>query len=190
MSITPSLTLSLEAELSGNFFLNASRSFDNSWVILSSDKQFRHRSPDHGVPVPPFHFQVHEFNGWTWDLPLKVGPTERRYSFAQPLPDRKWLLVEGRASPDRSPNADVFDEKGQIVSSLFLGDGIESVQVAASGDIWVGYFDEGVYGGGQLERSGLVCFDPQGNPKLRFFPDIVDSFAMPPIRLVCFECMP
>jgi hypothetical protein len=181
MSITPSLTISLEAELSGHFFLNASRSFENSWVILSSDKQFLRRSQDHGALVPPFHFQVHEFNGWAWDLPLKVGPTERRYSFAQPLPDRKWLLIEGRAPRDRSPNAGVFGEKGQIVSSLFLGDGIENVQVSAAGDIWVGYFDEGIFGGGQLERSGLVCFDPQGNPKLQFMPDIADSYAMPPI---------
>ena len=131
--------------------------------------------------VPPFYYQVHEFNGWAWDLVLRVGPTDKQYNFAQLLPGRKWLLVEARATRDRGPNADVVNEKGLIVTSLFLGDGIENVQVASSGDIWVGYFDEGVYGGGQLEHSGLVCFDLQGNPKLRFFPEIVDSFAMPPV---------
>jgi hypothetical protein len=52
-----------------------------------------------------------------------------------------------------------------------LGDGIQYVQADKRGNIWVGYFDEGVYGnfgwGGAgnaapVGAAGLVCFDTQG----------------------------
>ena len=35
---------------------------------------------------------------------------------------------------------------GELRRQFVLGDGIKHVQTTAAGDIWVGYFDEGVYG--------------------------------------------
>lgn len=181
MTITPSAVIELGPELQGSYFVGLSRGFDSNWLILSSNQQFWRR-PDSCEPmVPPFFYQLHVHDGYAWHPPLAIGPTARRYSFSQALPDRKWLFAEARAVGEQSPNADVFAEDGRLLASLFLGDGIEHVQVSSCSDIWVGYFDEGVYGGGKLEHSGLVCFDQDGNPRLRFWPEITDSYALPPV---------
>ena len=181
MAIIPSAVLELGAELVGNYFVSLSRSFDSNWVLLGSDKQFWSGPGSREPPVPPFHFQVYVYDGYVWHVPVKIGPTEKRYHFAQTLPGGKWLLVEARARVGQSANADVFDGSGQLVASWFLGDGIEHLQVSTAGDIWVGYFDEGVYGGGQLEHSGLVCFGQDGDPKLRFWQGIAEPNGLPPI---------
>jgi hypothetical protein len=67
----------------------------------------------------------------------------------QTLPDGQILVVAVRcrwmaSGPDR--NAIVYDQDGQVVIEETIGDGIEHVMTTANGDIWVGYFDEGVYG--------------------------------------------
>jgi hypothetical protein len=67
----------------------------------------------------------------------------------QPLPGGRILVVGARCrwratGPDR--NAVVYDSEGQVVTEQTLGDGIEHVLTTPIGRIWVGYFDEGVYG--------------------------------------------
>jgi hypothetical protein len=74
-----------------------------------------------------------------------------------------------------------------------LGDGIDDVQVTASGDVWVGYFDEGVFGnrgwGGRgrepLGAAGLVRWSgpPELRPAWRYpgaapLDPIVDCYAL------------
>ena len=177
MPITPSVIVDLESELRERHFVNFSRSFDSNWLVLSSDKQVW-TSNTHDIVTPPFRFLLHVYNGYAWES-LEIPTTERHYHFVQALPQGRWLLAEARAL-GAHPNADVFDSEGRLLRSVFLGDGIEHLQVSASGDIWVGYFDEGVYGGG-LERSGLICFDASGSPKLRFLPQIAESQGLPPV---------
>jgi hypothetical protein len=43
-----------------------------------------------------------------------------------------------------------------------LGDGIQHVQTTPDGQIWVGYFDEGVFGNTPISQSGINCFDKVG----------------------------
>ncbi|MEO6088149.1 MAG: hypothetical protein ABIQ18_34055 [Umezawaea sp.] len=67
----------------------------------------------------------------------------------QPLPDGQVLVVGARCrlrpdGPDR--NAIVYDHTGAVLTEQTLGDGIEHVQTTRRGEVWVGYFDEGVYG--------------------------------------------
>lgn len=51
---------------------------------------------------------------------------------------------------------------------MLLGDGIEHVQTTKAGDVWTGYFDEGVYGNlgksgpEAIGQAGLVRFDRGG----------------------------
>jgi len=76
------------------------------------------------------------------ELPL-AHPT------VQVLPDGHILLVGARCrwrpdGPDR--NAIIYDADGQVIIEATIGDGVEHVLVSRSGHIWVGYFDEGVYG--------------------------------------------
>lgn len=71
------------------------------------------------------------------------------FPFIQKLGASDYLIVGSRCawSPDGpEKNAVVVDSTGTIVRAGTLGDGIQHVQVGSNGDIWVGYFDEGVYG--------------------------------------------
>jgi hypothetical protein len=66
-----------------------------------------------------------------------------------------------------------------VAAEKTIGDGVARVRVARSGHVWVGYFDEGVYGnygwggggGGPapLGAPGLVRFSPDLEPDLARF---------------------
>lgn len=65
------------------------------------------------------------------------------------LPGGETLVVGARAARrggDPQHNAVVYGAAGEVVRSACLGDGISQVATTASGRIWVGYFDEGVFG--------------------------------------------
>jgi hypothetical protein len=59
------------------------------------------------------------------------------------------------------------------------------MQTTADGQIWVGYFDEGVFGGG-IGRAGAVCFDAAGKPVFRYnefaiaqnLPPVADCYTL------------
>ncbi len=68
-----------------------------------------------------------------------------------------------------------------------LGDGIESLQATRSGEIWVAYFDEGIFGNrGWTEpigRNGIVAWNREGARLYEFeppagFQGISDCYAM------------
>jgi hypothetical protein len=71
-----------------------------------------------------------------------------------------WLL--GLA---REGHTLIIDKTGKVERTLNLGDASEDIQTTPNGEIWVSYFDEGVFGGG-IGQNGLVCFD--GNGASRF----------------------
>jgi hypothetical protein len=107
------------------------------------------------------------------DLPL-AHPT------VQLLPGDRILVVAARcrwrpSGPDR--NAIVYDGHGQVVAAQTLGDGIARVLTTASGQVWVGYFDEGVYGNygwgdagapAPVGRRGLVRFSADLQPEWHY----------------------
>jgi hypothetical protein len=73
--------------------------------------------------------------------------------------------------PDR--NAVLYDADGQAVSEHVLGDGIAHVLATSTGQVWVGYFDEGIYGNYGWGRAdseepvgayGIVRFSPGLEP--------------------------
>jgi hypothetical protein len=104
------------------------------------------------------------------------------YPMVQPLGAEEWLLV-GTVIGD-GPTARVFDRKGRPLRSFDVGDGVESVQVSPSGEIWVSYFDEGIFGRSALAAEGVVCLDAAGQVlhtpttnQLRL-PPIIDCYAM------------
>jgi len=173
MTLRPSIQLDLVSPIANNRYLNISRSFDANWILLTSNKDF-------GRSAPPFEYEVSQFDGHAWHSALKIGPTGRQYFNAEKLPGGRWLLIAGRT--DRQiPNGDIFDKDGNLTASLNLGDGIEHVQATLSGDIWIGYCDEGIFGGGELAQEGLICFSQDGIPKVRFFQEIVGVNSVPSI---------
>lgn len=87
-------------------------------------------------------------------------------------------------------NANVYGVDGAHRRSFLLGDGIEHVQCDSSGNIWVGYFDEGIFGNfgwnqesGILGAAGLSCFSANGVKTWDFepphgFDSISDCYAL------------
>ena len=102
-----------------------------------------------------------------FDLP----ETAQVYYFVQALGE-DYLCVAGRCAPDEK-NAHVFAGRdGEApLRSWHAGDGIEDVQVAPNKQIWVSYFDEGVFGGTPMESNGLVCFGAEGELIFEFRKD-------------------
>jgi hypothetical protein len=87
-----------------------------------------------------------------------------------------WLLADSRGGLAR-----VFDSGGKkVVRTLDLGDASEHIQTTQDGHIWVGYFDEGVFGG-SIGSNGLVCFDPDGNAVFKYA-DFAEANALPYIH--------
>jgi hypothetical protein len=85
----------------------------------------------------------------------------------------------------------VFDSQGAVVAEETLGDGIELVMATQSGNVWVSYFDEGVYGDygrgspgpTPMGAAGIVRFSSDLVPEWRFpfgspFGTIDDCYAM------------
>jgi hypothetical protein len=94
----------------------------------------------------------------------------------QPMPGDRFLVAGARCrwrrdGPDR--NAVLHDADGQVVSEHVLGDGIGHVPATSTDQVWVGYFDEGIYGNygwGQADSEepvgahGIVRFPPGLEP--------------------------
>ncbi|MET3208715.1 UNVERIFIED_CONTAM: hypothetical protein ABIC26_001654 [Paenibacillus sp. PvR008] len=135
------------------------------------------RTPEReqGMFVPSRTTDGHTYKVLTLDgnhmEELLLPGQEFNYHFVQPLGEEQLLLVGARCSyygPDQ------YDLNGKIVNrssgakirELLLGDGIQNVQTTASGVIWAGYFDEGVFGNygwsTPVGESGLVAFSSDG----------------------------
>src|SRR5262249_11039862 len=71
-------------------------------------------------------------------------------------------------------NGRVYSRDGQFIREMLLGDGIQSVQVTASGVIWTAFFDEGIFGNYGWEHPvgavGLVAWDSTGDKLYEFEP--------------------
>jgi len=104
------------------------------------------------------------------------------YPGVQPLPGGELLVAGGRCSRFEDGtyerNALILGPGGEPRRDFLLGDGIQSMQTAVDGSIWVSYFDEGVYGnfgwgaGGEtpapVGAAGLVRFDADGTRMWEF----------------------
>ncbi|MCE6996569.1 hypothetical protein LZG04_17425 [Saccharothrix sp. S26] len=105
------------------------------------------------------------------DVVVTLDPALAR-PVVQPLPDDRFLVVGARCRwrPEGAEhNAQVVGPDGDVVRTAVFGDGVNHVATTPTGQAWVAYSDEGVYGnygwGGQgtaapVGTSGLVRFDP------------------------------
>lgn len=84
--------------------------------------------------------------------------------------DGRWLGATTRSSGDG--NARVLSPNGVELDRIELGDGIEHLKIDAADRVWVGWFDEGVFGNDTWRvagmewapsSSGMAAFDPAGN---------------------------
>jgi hypothetical protein len=132
---------------------------------------------------------VHDGDATWWTAKLAGRPVA--YPLLELLPGGQILLVGARSRRFRDgtveDNAHVFGPDGRHLRSFCLGDGIEHLGVDAAGTIWVGYFDEGVFGNlgwdEPIGAAGLVRFDDRGHRLWTYQPvagtdQIVDCYAL------------
>lgn len=120
--------------------------------------------------------------------------TEQRVvSYVQPMGEDV-LIASARCQwrpSGAEKNAVIVDRDGGVRSMITLGDGINGLNVARDGTIWVSYFDEGVFGNYGWSRPGpraigapgLVAFDANGDTRFTYrsdaagTDDICDAYA-------------
>ena len=126
----------------------------------------------------PNNFSIHHLAGDEW-LRIDLQETNENFCAIQPLGRDHWLLVRGRAESESDQNATVFDMEGRPQWSFHAGDGINDVQATEKSDVWISYFDEGVFGDLSLGKSGLVCLDSHGTVLFQYDdPSIADCYAL------------
>ena len=110
------------------------------------------------------------------------------------LPGGETLVVASRCfrnlDGSHEMNAKVYGPDGKQKREFLLGDGINHIQTDAEGRIWVGYFDQGIFGnfgwqyaGGPFGAAGLSCFAKSGQKIWDYAPPegfdyIADCYAL------------
>ena len=108
---------------------------------------------------------------WRFDgTTLHDGPTVPLESPSLALagfPDGRWLIADTNARDE--PNGRLFTPDGALLARLHLGDAIEYLGVDLADRVWVGWFDEGIFGNmdrfpGTIDRTAVIaaCFTADG----------------------------
>ena len=101
----------------------------------------------------------------------------------QSFPGGDLLVADRRCATSRDgvpeSNARVYGPNGEMRRAFTLGDGIAHALVDDAGTVWVGYFDEGIYGASPISASGLARFDASGGVRWSY---------EPPERLFIDDC--
>ena len=133
--------------------------------------------PDPGTAGPvPARITVHD-PGLVAVTPIELT---LGHITVQPMPGDRFLVAGARCRWHRDgpdPNAVLYDEHGHVISRHVLGDGIAHLLAASTGEVWAGYFDEGIfgnYGWGRADTDepigacGIVQFSDRLEPAWRF----------------------
>lgn len=96
-------------------------------------------------------------------------PLEQPFPLIEQFADGRWLITHARSRGNG--NARVVAANGVEQRRFELGDGIEHIKIDDTGRIWVGWFDEGVFGNDNWRlpgrkwppsAHGLAAFDDTG----------------------------
>lgn len=87
---------------------------------------------------------------------VRVPSQPWRPDLVQPMPGGSVLLARARSSTGRDfLNARLYSSSGELKAAAHIGDGIEHLMTTTRGEIWVGYFDEGVFWTCREKRTGF-----------------------------------
>ncbi|MES1201133.1 MAG: hypothetical protein ABUS57_06755 [Pseudomonadota bacterium] len=102
------------------------------------------------------------------------------------FPDGRWLAAHARSRGER--NGRVLSRDGDELRRVQLGDGINHIKIDDRQRIWVGWFDEGVFGNDHWRVPGLkyapsaygiAAFDDHGTLVAHAsLPSIADCYAL------------
>ncbi|GGW23946.1 hypothetical protein [Streptomyces xantholiticus] len=91
----------------------------------------------------------------------RLSAVTARYPMLDALPDGGFVVADARRR-GRADHVQIFDALGRASWSFAVGDAIEHLLADESGDLWVGYFDEGVFGDDPLSEAGVRSWSPTG----------------------------
>ncbi|UUU26262.1 hypothetical protein [Streptomyces sp. DSM 40750] len=113
--------------------------------------------------------------------PTQLSSVLARFPRIDSLPDGGFVVADTR-SCGGDDQVQVFDALGRPSWTFRVGDGIEHLLTDESGDLWVGYFDEGVFGD-PLSAPGARRWSSTGAPLWEYRPPpgtdwIADCYAL------------
>ncbi len=88
----------------------------------------------------------------------------------QPMPDDRFLVAFRRSylkNGEYEHNARLIDSSGKVVRTGAIGDAIAHLMTDSIGNIWVGYYDEGVFGQ-SVATAGIIKWSPHLEPVWKF----------------------
>jgi hypothetical protein len=91
----------------------------------------------------------------------RLSAVTARYPMLDALPDGGFVVADARRRGG-GDHVQVFDPLGRPSWSFAVGDGIEHLLADETGDLWLGYFDEGVFGDDPLSHAGLRRWSSTG----------------------------
>ena len=150
---------------------------DGNLAILGTDVDLRHewRRDEQGMPIGKPHEIAARASAriWTFDGSTLAAAVTLPLLWPFPcfdkFPDGRWLVTNARA--EQEPLGRILNRDGRVTSRIHLGDGIEHLKIDDSGRIWVGWFDEGVFGNDDWlvpgedwppSSYGLAAFNDEG----------------------------
>jgi len=142
------------------------------------------------VPKSPQYYRVQCSRNGRLDFDISIRDERFNIHFAQPVGDELLLACSRscrRSAEDFDLNGRVYGRDGIFRREFLLGDGIETIQSTADGQIWTSYFDEGVFGNfgwrDPVGASGLIAWNMDGEKLYEFEPppgfgSMADCYAL------------
>ncbi|MGW6054626.1 hypothetical protein [Streptomyces sp. NPDC055189] len=97
------------------------------------------------------------------DHATELSALRARFPRIDALPDGGFVVADARSRTSEQ-HVQVFDALGRESWAFRVGDAVEELLADRAGRLWVGYFDEGVFGDDELSHPGLRCWSAGGEP--------------------------
>jgi hypothetical protein len=107
-----------------------------------------------------------------------VNPEE--VLFIQLIGVKDWVLIV-RRDEEEQDFAVILNDKGKVRQKFVVGAGIAHCQVDKDDNIWISYFDEGVFGDFAIGENGIVAFNVEGEVVFNQYDEFVEKYNVPPI---------
>ncbi|MFE1953028.1 hypothetical protein ACFW9D_21470, partial [Streptomyces sp. NPDC059524] len=109
------------------------------------------------------------------------------------LPDGGFVVASARAGRTDTDQVQVFDALREVVRAFHVGDAIEHLLADEAGHLWVGHFDEGVYGDDELSHAGLRRWSAAGEASWAYEPPdgtrhLSDLYALNVVGTTAWSC--
>ncbi len=174
--LSPSFSCSLHDAIGEHSLVAFNVGPNGELFVLLAVETMDYRTNDNGfasfakiVPDARQRYRVLAYRNGELELELAIDDEPFNIHTLQPLGEDLLLVCsrsEYRGQDDFDRNGRVYSRDGTFLREFLLGDGIETVQVTRSGEIWTSYFDEGIFGnygwGAPVGAAGLVAWSEMG----------------------------